>query len=116
MRAYEEQDHALARFVGLLDLSDGEVCYHASRGADAGEFVRLVRGALSEGERKSEADLKLATIFARYTQDRPQLYRLMRRSGLGVGAQGPWADREDHGYRRRVIDQALENARRGVSR
>src|SRR5690606_38908471 len=64
-------------------LSDEDVLALARAAANAPKFLRLWAGdTTGYGDDASRADLALASLLSFYTQDRAQLDRLVRRSGL----------------------------------
>lgn len=86
-----------------IKLSNPEIIDIASRAKNAEKFNRLYSGDTSGYDSQSEADLALCSLIAYYTQDKEQIDRIFKTSGLY--RPDKW-ERED--YRDRTINKALE--------
>jgi len=81
-------------------LSDSEIIEIASRASNSQKFNKLYKG-ISEGyPSQSEADLAFCSMLAFYTQDREQIERIFRDSGL-------YREEKPDDYRKRTIETAL---------
>lgn len=88
-----------------LSLSDGEIVMRMERSQSGARVRALMAGDTSEhGGDDSRADLALASHIAFWTQDRSQIERIMRSSGL---ARDKW--NKHASYLSRTIDRALSS-------
>lgn len=92
----------------LKALSDDEIAAKVKQGGGRGLGARLFAGNLDHhaGDH-SAADLALAVLIARWTDDPAQVERVFSLSALASRAK--WTDRTD--YRRRTIAEALQRVR-----
>lgn len=92
----------------LKALSDDEIAAKVKQGGGRGLGARLFAGNLDDyaGDH-SAADLALAVLVARWTDDPAQVERVFSLSALASRAK--WTDRAD--YRQRTVAQALESVR-----
>lgn len=85
-------------------VADEEVLARCRGARNATKFLALWAGSTTEyGEDDSAADLALLSLLTFWTQDREQLDRLFRRSGL---CRSKWTERTD--YRDRTLTRALD--------
>lgn len=98
-----EQPPIASKPADPLTMGDGELLRRAFDAGNGDKVRRLYEGDTSGYPSPSEADLALLSLLAFWTQDRTQLDRLFRISGL---MRSKW-DRAD--YRDHTIEHALSN-------
>jgi primase-polymerase (primpol)-like protein len=90
-------------FVQVPQLGDRDIIDLASNARNGSNFLNLYHGNWSRYPSMSEADMGLASIIGFYTQDVPQISRIMHGSGL---MRDKWTKRPD--YLQETIRKALE--------
>ncbi len=98
---------------GILDVSltlaDEDLIELAENAKDGEKFKSLFYGDTSGYTSQSEADLALCNILAFWTQDRSQIDRIFRISGL---MRSKWDERHGHGtYGEITIQKALDEVK-----